>query len=227
MSKRILITGVTGNIGKAACAYFKSQGWLVTGIAQRSRPDIEPDQFIRADLANDYPTLPTWSKFDVVLMAHGVASNVEFQNIASYWDRVIPVNLTSHAILTSGLCDFHHLADNALIVYCSSIHAQQPRRGRALYAIAKAGIEGLTKAAAVELAPQARTVCLRLGQMKEQMRGVTFTQKDIERIEGRTPLPWIDSQDVAHLCLSLYQQSSLTGSVIDLSSGHPFSVWPD
>jgi NAD(P)-dependent dehydrogenase (short-subunit alcohol dehydrogenase family) len=238
--KRILITGITGNLGRAAAKYFGDEGWEVDGVsrsasllhpAARGIKGVQMNSVFPVDLANWTETenyiQSRESEYDIVFMTHGTQQKVlisEF-NWGNFED-IIGNNLNSAAILSMALMRYDKLNPSALVVYCSSIQASQPRAGRGLYAIAKSGLEALTRTMAVELAPEGRAIALRLGQMESTMKGITFTPEDEKAIREYTPLPWVSFEDTARLVLNLYAQPSISGEVIEISSLHKFGIWP-
>ncbi len=221
--KRVLITGITGNLGHAVQGEFWPEGWGVLGVSRSGNAGVDlkdwqqVDEFIQAA-----------GEFDLVFMAHGVVDTARLgETDSEMWANVVGNNLESAWILTDALKRHRRMKEGGLIVYCSSIQATQPRAGRGLYCVAKAGLEGLTRAAAVEFAADGvRTVCLRLGQMERLMGGMEFGEEERKAVEALIPLPWVPFDEAARLGLALYEQRSLTGEVIEVSSGHRFSVWP-
>lgn len=70
------------------------------------------------------------------------------------WDRVLKVCLTGAFNLSRSCAKFMVTARWGRIINISSVVASQGGRGQANYAAAKAGLEGLTRALAIELAPR-------------------------------------------------------------------------
>lgn len=233
-TKRILITGITGNLGQAAAKLFFKEGWDFHGVSrQKSVESFDPPIWntrLGLDLMDWAATgryIAKSDPFDIVFMTHGVQIPAKLEEMdRSLWQNIIGNNLESALNLTVQLKRYGKVNPGGLIVYCSSIQATQPREGRGLYAIAKAGLEALVRIAAVEFAPEVRTVGLRLGQMESQMKNVTFDAQAAAEIKEYTPLPWVSFEETARLVLALYGQSSLTGEIIEMSSGHKFSIWP-
>lgn len=224
---RALVSGATGNVGRACAELLTLQGWQVVGV---SRGGSDLADYHAVDLSNQdevvrfAKSLP--GLFDLVVMTHGTQKAVELGSYCDDYDNIRANNLDSAIYLTDVLIHFGKLNPGALIVYCSSIHATQPRAGRGPYAIAKAGLEALARVVAIEQAPDIRAVALRLGQLTQVMKNVVFTEAQFKAIEERTPYPWVEPMDVAKLCLALYEQKSLSGAVIDVDSAHSINVWP-
>lgn len=230
---RALVSGATGNVGRACVHLLTMQGWEVVGIARNTeglagvhKVDLTTTATANAFIANlEYQVS---GGFDLVVMTHGTQHGVELGqwDFGQWYEDVRINNLDSAVNLTTVLISNGKLNPGALIVYCSSIHAMQPRAGRGPYTIAKAGLEALARVVAIEQAPDIRAVALRLGQLTQVMRGVVFTEAQFKAIEERTPYPWVEPMDVAKLCLALYEQKSLSGAVIDVDSAHSISIWP-
>ena len=70
------------------------------------------------------------------------------------WRRVLEVCLTGSFNLARACAKFMVLGRWGRIINISSVVASQGGRGQANYAAAKAGLEGLTRALAIELAPR-------------------------------------------------------------------------
>lgn len=220
--KRILITGITGNLGRGAESVFAEVGgWHVEGVSRQTGLDLAAWGAVRQWAEYQDP-------FDIVLMAHGVQKKVMISEFdQDSWAQVVDGNLKSAAILSMALVKYKLLNPGALVVYCSSIQATQPRAGRGLYAMAKGGLEVLGRAMAIELAPEARAMTLRLGQMQGQMAGIVFSEVERRKIMDRTPLPWVSFEDTTRLVMALYEQPSLSGEVWEISSLHKFNIWPE
>lgn len=233
---RVLITGITGNIGRAASKHFLSQGWQVVGVSRNPPPFLHDYQVAQPELYSLNLCLDVdiahWlseqDPFDLVVMAHGVQWPCELgkADTIDVFHTVIDGNLTSAFYLTNQLIEQDKLNEGALVVYCSSIQATQTRAGRIPYGMAKAGLEVLANGLSVEGKRNGwRGVALRLGQLDFTMRGITFSPEQVKSIEERLLAPMVPCADVAQLILDLYSQKSLIGT-INFDSGHHLSVWP-
>jgi NAD(P)-dependent dehydrogenase (short-subunit alcohol dehydrogenase family) len=95
------------------------------------------------------------------------------------WDRVIAVNLRGHYV-----CSFRaaqHMARNGggVIIMMSSGGATRAHRGMASYDAAKGGVEALTRALALDLAPYGiRTVCV--------VPGLVYQEGHSDEMNART-----------------------------------------
>ena len=217
--KRILITGAYGNLGQACMVEAGKQGWQAVGMSRRTGQDLTnwlaTDRFVRNQAG-----------FDLVMLAHGTHRIISSKDTTkSDYDYVVENNLEACVSVTTALLKAYKLNPGGLIVYCSSIQANHTRANRALYAAAKAGIEGYCRGISAELAGYGRAICLRLGQLQNQMSEIKLDQAEISRLQARCYTPWGQTADIARLIFQLYAQSSLTGCVLDIDSGQSNQIW--
>ena len=223
---KILIAGASGNIGRACMEFFPAQGREVIGVSRKGPSIYHVDLAAPTQVSELVARLPP---FDLVVMAHGTQQPHELEApnfIDTYWS-IIRDNLHSAVYLTHFLLSQNKLNEGALIVYCSSIHAMQPRQGRAPYAIAKAGLEALARSAAIEGAALGiRAIALRLGQMDKAMKGISFTPEQFREITDKLLTAPVTCEEVAKFILTLYDMKGMNGVVFDYNSGHHLSIWP-
>lgn len=112
------------------------------------------------------------------------------------------------------------------IVYLSSVYGLVGSAGNAAYAVSKAGIIGLTKALAIELAPQRiRVNCVAPGFVRTDMADdveARFDTDHAERVEKLHPLGWGEPIDVANGIAFLLSDAAkwITGTVLSIDGGY-------
>jgi len=172
MRRVAIITGAARGLGRETALKFGGEGWAVT-INYSGSPDdaasaVEEigwrggEAFVsRADV-RDYPeveamvaeTMARWGRVDVLVNNAGVTGGGLIATLKDRdWDDVVDTNLkgafnaikATHIIMTEQL--------SGHIINVSSIIGVRGKAGQAAYSSSKAGLIGLTKAAAVELAP--------------------------------------------------------------------------
>jgi NAD(P)-dependent dehydrogenase (short-subunit alcohol dehydrogenase family) len=174
--RRVLVTGASRGIGRAAAeAFFRTGAEVaITGrkaesltpvaeaitasVASHSRRvlPIACHQGREADIKALFESLDQkWGRIDVAVI--NAATNPVFgpliETEKAAWDKVIEVNLTG-AFLTAQAAAARMVRHKAgAIVFVSSIAAYDPLPGLGAYSVTKAGIVTLTKALAKELAP--------------------------------------------------------------------------
>jgi 3-oxoacyl-[acyl-carrier protein] reductase len=228
---RCLISGVSGNVGAAVANLIDRSGGSGIGLYLERKPDLPGSfQAIYGDVTNFSligSILSREAPFDLAVMAHGVQRTAKLSEVRrSDIDFMLDVNLKGSLYLAAQLIQENKINKGGLIVFCSSIQATTPREGRILYATAKAGLEGLTRALAVELAGAGiRVIALRLGQLSKTMRGVSFSPEQTAQLQKRAPLGWLEPELVAKLILALYDQPKLSGEVITFDGLQTLNTW--
>jgi NAD(P)-dependent dehydrogenase (short-subunit alcohol dehydrogenase family) len=173
--KRILVTGSTRGIGRAAAALMATLGADVVWHGRR-REEAERASsgglFAFGDLADRNACLKVAGdagEIDVLVNCAGVLHEVPvIETSEAIWDRTIAVNLTAAWVLSRALLPglrrrrgaiVNVASDSALLGYVNS----------AAYAASKGALVGLTKALAVELAPDVRAIAICPGPVDTDM----------------------------------------------------------
>ncbi len=159
----MLITGAAGGIGRATVVYFVEKGWRVIGVDRNDfgEPFPQPGLFIQADLADVKNFDAIYQKArDYTDTLDALINNAAYQIVkpiletsVEEWDAVMASNLRSvflgaklaHPLLAAG--------GGGAIVNTSSVHAIATSANIAAYAASKGGILALTRAMAIEFAP--------------------------------------------------------------------------
>ncbi|HNR46048.1 MAG TPA: SDR family oxidoreductase [Anaerolineaceae bacterium] len=242
--KRImLITGAAGGIGRATVQLFAQNGWTVIGVdrAPFGEPFPSDGFFIQADIADPAAlesiiaqTRSFTHTLDALVnnAALQVAKPIVETSVAE-WDLTIASNLRSaflgaklaHPLLKAG--------GGGAIVNMSSVHAVQTSANIAAYAASKGGLLALTRAMAIEFAPdQIRvnavlpgavdTPMLRAGLGRGHVGDGSITERldNLARktVNGRVGLP----EEIAHAVYFLAdgtQSSFMTGQALIVDGG--------
>lgn len=159
----VLITGAGGGIGRATVDLFTQKGWQVIGVDRAPFGDNFPEngKFIQADISD--PTileqifLQTRAFTDHL---HALVNNAAVQvakplveTSVEEWDAVMASNLRSAFLFMKMAYPLLKTAGNSAIVNVSSVHAVQTSVNIAAYAASKGGLLALTRAMAIEFAP--------------------------------------------------------------------------
>ena len=138
------------------------------------------------------------------------------------WDDLLGSNLKAPLFLTQAAAP-HLRATQGAVVNITDIHAERPLAGYPLYCAAKAGLLGLTRALAIELAPQVRVNAVAPGAILWPDDGefADFDQPTRERIVAHTLLKRTGSpQDIARAVRFLLDDAAyVTGQVINVDGG--------
>ncbi len=161
--RTVLITGAGGGIGRACIHHFAEKGWRVIGVDRAEFGDDFPKngRFIKADISHPesaeqiflqardfHPTLNVLVNNAAVQVAKPlVETSVE------EWDAVMDSNLRSVFLFVKLAHPLIKAAGGGAIVNVSSVHAIQTSANIAAYAASKGGLLALTRAMAIEFAP--------------------------------------------------------------------------
>ena len=114
-------------------------------------------------------------------------------------------------------------AENASILLFSTVAVAQGMPFHSSIAVAKAGVEGLTKSLAAELAPNIRVNCIAPSVTDTPLAsGILRNEKAIENIKNRHPLKRIlDADDISNMAefLLLNKSKGITGQIIGIDAG--------
>lgn len=159
----MLITGAAGGIGRATVKYFSGKGWRVIGVDRNDFNDVFPETglFIRADISDPkaieviYNQAKEFSPMlDVVVNNAAVQiAKPMVETSAEEWDLVMASNLRSVFLGAKLAYPLFKEAGGGAIVNVSSVHAVATSKNIAAYAASKGGLLALTRAMAIEFAP--------------------------------------------------------------------------
>jgi glucose 1-dehydrogenase len=162
-SKTVLITGVGGGIGRACVHHFFEKGWRVIGVDRSDYGDGFPESghFIKADISqpdsaevifeearNFHPSLDVLVNNAAVQVAKPLV-----ETTVEEWDAVMASNLRSVFLFVKLAHPLMKAAGGGAVVNVSSVHAIQTSANIAAYAASKGGLLALTRAMAIEFAP--------------------------------------------------------------------------
>ncbi len=135
------------------------------------------------------------------------------------WDDLMGSNLKAPLFLTQAAAP-HLKARHGVVVNITDIHAERPLAGYPLYCAAKAGLLGLTRALAIELAPEVRVNAVAPGPILWPDDSA-FDSAERARIVEHTLLKHAGSPlDVARTVRFLIDDASyVTGQVINVDGG--------
>jgi NAD(P)-dependent dehydrogenase (short-subunit alcohol dehydrogenase family) len=141
---------------------------------------------------------------------------------ATEWDEVLAANLKSALVALQAAARRMSAAGGGAIVNVTSIQAFRPAEGLSAYSAAKAGLEMLTRSAAVELGPSGiRVNAVAPGVVWRE--GIEAAWPDgVARYRARAPLGRIGQPDeVADACLFLASPASrfITGATLVVDGG--------
>ncbi len=135
------------------------------------------------------------------------------------WNELVDSNLKGPLFLAQAAAP--HLARHSgAIVNITDIHADRPLKGYAVYSSAKAGLVGLTRSLAIDLAPQVRVNAVAPGAIVWPEDG-SFDQAERAAIVAGTPLQRVGSEDdiARTVKFLIFDAPFITGQVINVDGG--------
>jgi glucose 1-dehydrogenase len=159
----LLITGAAGGIGSATVDFFTEKGWKVIGVDRKQKTSQFPGNgiYIEADISRPEQVEEIYRQVsNVTDTLDAVVNNAAVQiakplveTTAEEWDMVIASNLRSVFLGAKLAFPLLKAKGGGAIVNVSSVHAVATSANIAAYAASKGGLLALTRAMAIEFAP--------------------------------------------------------------------------
>ncbi len=240
-----LVTGATSGIGRATALRFAEAGAHVA-LVGRDRAALEKVASeiggrgtdvltISADVTSEQDaargvaaTVEKFSGIDVLVNAAGILANgtIESTTLAA-WDEMLNVNLRAVFHLMQ-LTMPHLAARRGNVVNVSSVTGLRAFPGVLAYCVSKAGVDQLTRCAALELAPQGiRVNAVNPGVVRTEVHRRAGMGEDkyaafLEHSQTTHPLGRVgEAREVADLILFLASERAawITGATYSIDGG--------
>lgn len=175
--KVALVTGAASGVGRATALRLRAEGARVAGL-DRAPVDLDGVLPIVADVTSEdsvrsavAAVVDAYGGLDLVANVAGVASYAHTTDVPlAEWDRILAVNLTGTFLVCRAVLP-HLVAGRGALVNVSSLAGVRGWRYSAAYSAAKAGVVGLTRALAVEYAPDGvRVSCVCPGSVDTPLK---------------------------------------------------------
>ena len=163
MTKTVLITGAAGGIGRATVALFADKGWRVIGVDRAPFGEGFPENglFIQSDISRGEELEAIFAKTrEFTDSLDALVNNAALQiakplveTTVEEWDAVMAANLRSVFLGVKLAHPLLKARGGGAVVNVSSVHAIQTSANIAAYATSKGGMLALTRAMAIEFAP--------------------------------------------------------------------------
>jgi NAD(P)-dependent dehydrogenase (short-subunit alcohol dehydrogenase family) len=241
--KVVLITGAAGGIGRAVVSLFNNKGWVVIGVdRQEFGSDFPSDGlFIHSDISEPrdieviYTKTREFSQFlDVVVNNAAIQISKSILDMSvEEWDASMASNLRSVFLGVKLAHPLLKMAGGGAIVNVSSVHAVATSANISAYAASKGGLLALTRAMAIEFAPDGIRVNAVLPgavdtpmlreSMKRSLFGYATIQGRLDNLAGKTVNGRIGKpSEIAHAVYFLAdesQSSFMTGQALIVDGG--------
>lgn len=187
MADTFVVTGASRGIGLATAHRLAGQGHRVVGVARNPPEAGFAGAFHSADLADEEDTARVMTEIAETYAVDGIVNNVGINILESLGDvdldhlrQVLDMNVRTAVQCTQAVLDGMRRRGYGRIVNISSRGALGSPQ-RTSYAAAKAGIVGMTRTWAIELAPAGITVnCVAPGPTATDM----FRRNNLEGERG-------------------------------------------
>jgi len=234
----VVVSGAAGALGSALARHFAARGQPVLGLdrsfeATAPAPGVTAraiDLLVEADVRRTLAdTIPATDAIALLVNAVGLIWNepvlalrgAQFvTHSMETWRKVTDANLTAPFVVATQVAARMVRRGGGSIVNFSSI-ASQGNAGQAAYGAAKAGIEGLTRAMAIELGP----LGVRVNAIAPGFIDVTTTRTAVgdERLQAHaqnTPLGRLGCvEDIIGAVEFLAANSFANGTIVKLDGG--------
>jgi 3-oxoacyl-[acyl-carrier protein] reductase len=235
--KNALITGATGGIGSAIAKSFHKQGakLLLSGtkedkLIQLSNEIGDNCKYLTCNLSNLEEVENLFEKaeevlgqIDILVCNAGITKdNLILRMKNEDFDHVIDVNLKSTFILNRNAIKKMIRRRYGRIINISSVVAFTGNQGQTNYVASKAGMIGMSKSMALEVASREVTInCVAPGFIESPMTDV-LTEQQKAQILSKIPAGRMGiSNEIANAVLFLASQeaSYITGNTIHVNGG--------
>lgn len=242
MSKTVVITGASKGIGAATAILFARKGYNVVLNYNQSFQSAKllssslTDQgysvlSVKADVSNkletDYLINEAISKFggvDVLVNNAGISISGPMNEMDYHdSDRIFDVNLKGVYNCCKSVMNQMIKQKSGKIVNISSIWGQVGASCEVAYSASKAGVIGLTKALAKELAPSGITVNAIAPGIIDTSMNSDMAVEEIDEFVSNVPLGRIGTpDDVAAAVFFLASEDAdyITGQIIGVNGGY-------
>ena len=237
MVKNVLITGATGGIGLDLSESFYKKGYSVILLGRNNKKlkevcnsisekityyqcDLRDEKEINSvstKIINDIGTI------DILVNNAGVTDDSLFIRMGiEKWKAVIDTNLNANFILTNSIIKPMIKSRWGRIINITSIVCHTGNPGQSNYCASKAGIIGMSKSLAHEVAKRGITVnCISPGFIETKMTGV-LSEEIKNNILKKIPMGRIGkAKDISDLALYLSSEKSsyITGQTFHVNGG--------
>jgi 3-oxoacyl-[acyl-carrier protein] reductase len=238
----VLVTGAASGMGRATAHVFAREGAKVAVTDVRA----EDAEAVAAEIRAEGHDATAWALdvasaeaiaqlvpqiaerlggLDCLVNNAGVSAGLAIDDprYEAAWDRAVPILLTAHPRIIRAALPYLRKSKSPRIVNIASTEALGATARDSVYAAAKAGVTGLTRALAVELGKEGITVnCICPGPINTGMTQAIADADKTTFANRRTALRrYGEPEEVAHMTLSLClpAASFLTGVTIPVDGG--------
>jgi NAD(P)-dependent dehydrogenase (short-subunit alcohol dehydrogenase family) len=237
--KRVVITGAGRGLGRLLARAFSEAGARITLVA-RTETDLKAvaaeipgaSLVVAGDVTDDDfndavadATVAEWGGIDVWICNAGISPIVAgpLKTEPSVWREILEVNLTGAFLGARAAARV--MRDGGRLIFTGSVLGERPREGLTAYSASKAGLVGMAKGLALDLAPAGITVnVVAPGWFDSPLAERWKNNSDLgAAVIGHTALRrWGAASDLpgAYLFLASGAAAFVTGTVLSVDGGY-------
>jgi NAD(P)-dependent dehydrogenase (short-subunit alcohol dehydrogenase family) len=240
--RKILVTGASSGIGRATAVLLSQLGasLVLNGRSEQRLEQahgqlagvghaIEPFDLVEVD------QIPAWmrglservGRLDGMVHSAGITTTLPIRaQTATQADEVMRINWSAAWLLCKGFRQPAVRAESGSIVFISSVVGLVGQPGVSAYASSKGAVLALTKALAMELAPEKiRVNAVVPGHVRTEMAedlGKILTAEQLDAIRRMHPLGLGEAEDVAGAIAFLLARTGrwITGAALTVDGGY-------
>jgi 3-oxoacyl-[acyl-carrier protein] reductase len=215
--RKVFLTGGSRGIGRAIAEMLQAEGHEVHAPTREEMDLADPES------VQGYLSTLTWQPD--ILINNGGLNRINTLDVLPLedWQAIMNVNLTTPFLLIQGVAAGMKQRKWGRIVNISSCYSLVSRVGRTAYTASKAGLNGLTQSAAVELAPHnilVNAICP--GFVETDMTKQNNNPEQIAALLTQVPLGRLAQvEEIAALVSFLVSERNtfITGQAIPIEGG--------
>ena len=228
--RTVIVTGASRGIGAACTALFASNGDRVFGLSRSAGPDLEGVEYRLVDL-NDANAVAAvldaideeTGSIDVIVANAGITRDqLSVRMSDEDFSDVLETNLTAtFRVLRRGLKRMIRQRSGRIIVV-SSIGALMGLPGQANYAASKAGLIGMARAMAREVASRGITINVVAPGLIDTEMTSALGQDRLEVMAAQVPVGRLGTPEEIAACvlfLASDAASYVTGAILAIDGG--------
>ena len=237
--KRVVITGASRGLGRLLAHAFSAGGARVALVA-RTDVDLKavaaellgPSLVLSGDVADAAfnetvadATVAEWGGVDVWICNAGISPIVAgpLKTDPRVWRQVIEVNLTGAFLGARAAARV--MGNGGRVIFTGSVLGERPREGLTAYSASKAGLVGMAKGLALDLAPSGITVnVVALGWFDSPLTAGWRDNGEVEAavLAHTAQRRWGSEADLigAYRFLASEAAAFVTGSVLNVDGGY-------
>jgi len=202
-SRVVLITGATRGIGAAIADAFGGENveLLLTGtredeIDRLNETSLPERRYLQADFSSSasleafLEQVEALDRLDVCINNAGINIIKSVDDVApADFDRLTAVNYRAPYLISQAAARIMKRQGRGWIVNIGSIWSVITKPGRSLYCASKAGLAGMTRAIATDLAPHGVLVnCVSPGFVMTDMTRQSLSEEEVQQLASQVPL---------------------------------------